>query len=154
MTVYRSAPKNAETMSLACLDDQRLEDVVVPDEPQWPWVFRFEGGSVLTVGGLWRVVGRTRVEIAQDDHLQLFGLSEPVDAGRRVLDAIAGTAVTAAAFDAISGDLRITFGSGARLEALTDSCGYESWQLQRPDGIVLVATGGGDVRPSAPDRSG
>lgn len=152
MTVYRPIQKSAATMSLACLEGRRLAEIVVPDEPQWAWFFRFDGGTQLTACGLWRVVGRTRVEVARDDHQQLFGLPEPVDARRRVLAAIADTAVTAAAFDPVTGDLRIEFGSGARLEALTDSSGYESWQLHRPDGIVLVGGGGGEVWPSAPDR--
>lgn len=153
MTVYRPIQKSAATMSLACLEGRRLAEVVAPDEPQWDWSFRFEGGTQLMVCGLWRVVGRTRVEVTQNDHQQLFGLPEPVDARRRVFAAIADTTVTTAAFDPVTGDLRIEFGSGARIEALTDSSGYESWQLHRPDGIVIVGAGGGEVHPSAPERA-
>ena len=117
------------------------------------WVFRFDGDCVLTAESMWRVSKGGRITVSDRDHEQLFGLSVPVDATARVMQATAGATVTHAHFQSI-GDLRVEFENGASLEVLTDSSGYESWTLFRPDGTQLVATGGGEVVPFGPEGAG
>jgi hypothetical protein len=154
MTVYRPIPeRTVAAMSVRCLVGCRLLDLDSSAAPG-SWVFRFDGECVLTAVGTWRVIKGGRVRVAGEDHQQRFGLPAPMDAGRQAVQTIAGGVVTHASFDEGTGDLRVTFDNDVRLEVLTDSFGYESWTLFRPDGTQLVATGGGEVVPFGPEQAG
>jgi hypothetical protein len=148
MTFLDPVEKNERTMSLVCLLGRRLHEIDASGVPYW--IFRFGDGCALGVGGTWRVIAESRVAVAAGDHEQWFGLDEPVDAGERVAKLVGAAEILEARFAEPTGDLRIVFSNGASLEILTDSSGYESWMLWRPDGTGLVGTGGGQVEPFAP----
>ncbi len=153
MTTYRPICERSErTMSVGCMLGRRLLELDSSAAPG-SWVFRFDGGCVLTAESMWRVIKDGRVTVADMDHEQLFGHSAPVDAAARVLQATAGMTVTQADFQS-TGDLRVQFENGVCLEVLTNSSGYESWTLFRPDGTQLVAIGGGEVVPFGPEGAG
>ncbi|MDB4908077.1 MAG: hypothetical protein JWO05_2861 [Gemmatimonadetes bacterium] len=95
------------------------------------------------VESTWRLVSGHRVALADLDHEQMFGLTRPVDAVERLLTLLGDRTCTAANLVEDTGDLHLSFGSEARLEALVNSSSYESWTLTDPDGTQLVATGGG-----------
>jgi hypothetical protein len=80
----------------------------------------------------------------------MFGLKEPVDARAEALNAIGGAVIQRARCAEVTGDLRLEFDNDAWLDVLVDSCGYESWQLSKPDGTVIVAIGGGKVTLCGP----
>jgi hypothetical protein len=145
MTTFRPIRKDAETTSVACLEGQRLDEVVAPDGDEIvEWMFAF-GDCRLNVGGTWRLVHGGRIAVAELDHGQWFGLGHPLDARQRVIDAVAAAVVVDAAFDAVTGDLRVEFPNGTRLEVLTNSAGFECWTLIAPEGTYYVGTGGGEV---------
>jgi len=130
--------------SVGCLAGRHLVDVDSSAAPG-SWVFRFGADCRLDVGGTWRLIDGGRITISGGDHQQMFGLAEPVDARRRALDGIGAAVVEQAAFGDVTGDLTIEFEEHLRLQVLTDSAGYESWALWRPDGTQVVAEGGGRV---------
>jgi len=147
--VYRPAEgKDAADRSVSCLVGRQLT-AADPSAAPGSWVFQFGADCRLTIGGTWRLIKGGMVMVAGGDHQQLFGLTEPVDASRRVLEGIAYAVIKKASFDDVSGDLTIEFSKDLRLQILTDSSGYESWTLWRPDGTQLVADGGGRVLPYA-----
>ena len=142
-------PRDDNSMSVACLIGCRLKEVdssAAPDQ----WVLRFDSGCMLNAEGTWRIICSGRIVATSKDHQQLFGLSEPVDAAEQMHQAIAASRVTTVSYDRVTGDLRIDFENGARFEVLTDSGGYESWTLSRPDGTQLIGMGGGEVIPYGP----
>jgi len=101
----------------------------------------------LQVGGIWRVVAKGHIEITSEDHQQVFGLPKAVDAGLGLQDTLSSATITNAKVLPETGDLAISFGDRARLEIITDSSGYESWVLRRPDSTELVGAGGGTLVP-------
>ncbi|MDP6526853.1 MAG: DUF6188 family protein [Kiritimatiellia bacterium] len=131
---------------MACLVGQCLTAVDSSAGPSWVLVFGHN--CSLQIGGVWRVIRKGRIEITSEDHQQKFGLPNAIDAGRDLRKTISSSTVTAAEVAPETGDLLIQFGDRARFEVITDSCGYESWVLNRPDSTVLVATGGGTLVPN------
>jgi hypothetical protein len=108
------------------------------------WIFRFGEGYVLSVGCTWRIVAQGRVVLAGEDHQQLFGLKEPVDAVAEATRYLQGRPITGASIDA-TGDVTFTFEGGPLLQTFTDSCGYESCTIHLGPYRQLVVVGGGEV---------
>jgi hypothetical protein len=119
-------------------------------ENVWAFTFTRSGQSTctITVESIWRLIEDGRVAVTSEDHGHPFGLLAPVDAeenGRRVL---ADRPVLGLAVDRTTGDLTVDFAGGARVQVLTTSAGYESWQAYFRSGdedVTLVGGGGGDL---------
>jgi|ERR671918_467730 hypothetical protein len=105
--------------------------------------FQF-GPASLAVDCLWRVIADGRIRLTSRDHGQQFGLPAPVDACADALTLLQGRLVINVRLVEGSADLVLEFEGGRRLEILTDSSGYEPWNLHAP-GVHLVAPGGGGV---------
>jgi hypothetical protein len=108
------------------------------------WSFVFADDTALTVECLWRIRVGGSVARTRDDDGQWFGLAAPVDAEREAQELLPGD-VRSVRLDEGSGDLVIEFGEGVVLEVLSNSAGYEAWQLHRGDAMLLVCQGGGRV---------
>lgn len=115
---------------------------------EFSWSFSFANGATVTTPSIWRALTDHGIAITSKDHLQQFGLPEPVDAAHRAASVLLGE-VTSAVLMPITGDLRISFSSGSCLELLNTSAGYEGWHLVLRAGECgareMVALGGGDV---------
>jgi hypothetical protein len=111
----------------------------------YPQNFTFEFSDVsLAVDCLWRIKVDGRVALTSRDHGQQFGLPAPVDAHADVSSRLKDRRVLEARLDESSADLTLEFDGGQRFEVLTDSSGYEPWNLRAPD-VHLVALGGGGI---------
>jgi len=102
------------------------------------------GGATLAVDCLWRVIADGKVALTSRDQGQQFGLPAPIDARAAAASHLQGSRVGEARLDERSADLVLEFEHGKRLEVLTDSSGYEPWNLHAP-GVHLVALGGGGI---------
>jgi hypothetical protein len=114
------------------------------------WKFEFEGVATLGIECPWRIVTSQRVEIADTDDKQWFGLPEPVDATAQAQKLLI-TPVVKVFVDAVTADLWVEFEGNIRLETWTNSSGYEPWNCCTKTGLCLYAQGGGNVtifRPS------
>jgi hypothetical protein len=111
----------------------------------YPQNFTFEfSDASLAVDCLWRIKVDGRIAVTSRDHGQQFGLPAPVDAHAEASARLKGRRVLGAPLDEGSADLTLEFDGGQRLEVLTDSSGYEPWNLHAP-GVHLVALGGGGI---------
>lgn len=111
----------------------------------YPQNFSFEfGPGVLRVDCLWRIVADGRLVLTSQDHGHQFGLSAPLDAYAMAESLLLGRRVTAVRLRRETADLVVEFDGGFFLEVLSDSSGYEPWQLAAP-GVHLVALGSGEV---------
>lgn len=123
--------------------------VVSVEKRDYSWFVAFGPSITVATETLWRLIGQDRIIVTSEDHGHQFGLPEPVDASSVMLSRLRGRAVTAAAIDASSGDLTITFGESLLAQFLQTSFAYESWRLY-VHGTEIICTGGGDiVRASA-----
>ena len=117
---------------------------VNPEEPPGPCGFGFSDGSQILVECDWRLVHNGRVALAAQDHQQLFGRQEPVDAGRETMALLADKRVIRASLSE-TGDLVVEFDHAIELQTFTNSCGYESCTIAFANGTKLVVTGGGAI---------
>lgn len=76
-----------------------------------------------------------------EDHGHQFGLPEPVDAEAEISKRLLGKIITAVELQLDTGDLMLRMEDG-RLEIRCSSGGYENWQLNGPNGLVIVGYGG------------
>jgi hypothetical protein len=108
------------------------------------WIFRFGEDYVLSVGCTWRIVALGRVVLAGEDHQQLFGLKEPVDAVAAATSYLKDRPITGASIDE-TGDVTLTFEGGTLFQTFTDSSGYESCTIHLGPHRQLIVVGGGEV---------
>lgn len=124
--------------------------VVELNENVWAFVFTrsAQPTCTITVESIWRLIEDGRIALTSEDHGHPFGLPAPVDAEQQVRRAFADKPVLELAVDRTTGDLTVDFAGGARVQMLTTSGGYESWQAYFRSGgedVTLVGGGGGDL---------
>lgn len=109
------------------------------------WIFRFGEDAEIRTDSVWRIVVSGHVVLSSEDHRQQYGLPAPVDAEARCRPLIVQVRIDRAEVREDTRDIEIVFESGARLEILPVSSGYESWEIVAPDGTHAVAQGGGNL---------
>ncbi len=111
----------------------------------YPDNFTFEfGDASLAVDCFWRTKVDGRVVLTSCDHGRQFGLPAPVGAYTGASSRLDDCRIIEVRLDEGSADLALDFEGELRLEVLTDSSGYEPWNLHAP-GVHLVALGGGGI---------
>jgi hypothetical protein len=90
----------------------------------------------------WRLILKNGIRVTSEDHGQLFGHSEPVDAVARVLTATKGKRIAEGRIAESTSDLVLRFEDGVRLEFLNLSCGYEAWRATFETEDVISLGGG------------
>jgi hypothetical protein len=106
------------------------------------WELSFASGALLNVQCLWRLFVDGSIKCTSEDHGQLFGLKKPFDCVE-ALAALVGVPILNSAVRNGTTDITITFSSGALLEILQTSGGYESWSAVHPKlGSVFGGSGG------------
>ena len=128
--------------SLPRLHSKVLESARL-DRDTEEWILQFSGNMCLQVSAPWRLLAEGQIRLGWLDHGQRFGLSEPIEASKRLP---IGLAVTEASIANGTGDLSVVFAGGAVLEVFNGSSGYEGWILNGPGAnTYVVAQGGGTI---------
>ena len=109
------------------------------------WRFGFGDGVEIRTDSPWRVVRDGGIVLSSEDHGRPYGLPQPIDAEAECRAKIGGAVVRAAEVRDETRDIVIAFESGARLEVIPLSSGYESWHLWGPGRRFTVAQGGGSL---------
>jgi hypothetical protein len=114
---------------------------------QWegcPCVLQFAGGYRLQVESLWRLLSSGNLVLTSRDEGQFFGRNEPVCALTELSSKLLGQVLNALQVTQGTADLTLHFGQHV-LQVVSDSSGYEAWQVEGPAGTVAVGQGGGNV---------
>lgn len=109
------------------------------------WWFRFSGGGVVRTESAWRIVIAGHIALTSEDHRQQFGLPAPIDAEAKVRYLLCARKIEAAEVREDTGDIVLRFESGERLEVIPLSSGYQSWDVTAPNGLRIIAQGGGNL---------
>ena len=127
----QAAPMQFDSIPpLSLLVGSRLTELT---RREYDWVFLFAGGvTVVAQSSHWRLVDGGTVIITDEDHGQLFGLKEPVDAANVAPAALSGASVSRVEFSAVS-DLLLSFSNGRTLQVIIGSASYENWHVYGPD---------------------
>jgi hypothetical protein len=84
------------------------------------------------------------------DHGQQVGLPNPLDGvieGQRLLS----DKVIKVDVRAHTSDLLVEFSNGVFLEVFNSSSGYEGWECSSKNGLLVIATGGGELQVFSTD---
>lgn len=98
-------------------------------------------GYAISAETLCRYVGENGEFISSQDHGQMFGLTEPYDAAEKITNAIKGKEIKKADLSEDTGDLTLVVDDG-RLEIICNSAGYECYQVNGPDNLIIIGRGG------------
>ena len=112
------------------------------EKKDYSWFFMFSGDGTIGTESPWRLITKEGIRVTSEDHNQLFGLKEPVDATVRVLAATAGKKVLAHRVTEQTSDLIVTFEDDVCIKFLNLSCGYEAWRTSHPSREVISLGGG------------
>lgn len=115
-----------------------------------PPFWRASFGDLFTISFKvpWRIVAKGRVALGHEDDGHWFGLPAPLDGEARAACLLAGRLVQAVHLDLETGDLRIVFDGGTRIDLFNHSCGYEGWDAYYDVGGSrwgVIAMGGGEL---------
>ena len=105
------------------------------------------GGYAVSAETLCRFIGQNGDFISTQDHGQMFGLTEPYDAADKIKKAIEGKKIIKANLAEDTGDLTLVM-DGGRLEIICNSAGYECYQVNGPDNLIIIGRGGRQEHPT------
>jgi len=128
-------------LDLKWLVGTRLESV---EKKDYTWFFILSGEGSIATESPWRLVTKEGLRVTSEDHGQLFGLKEPVDAAARVLAATTEKKVVSYRVAEQSSDLIVVFEDDVRIEFLNLSCGYEAWRTLHQS-VHVICLGGGEL---------
>ena len=109
------------------------------------WTVELAAPALLSVGGMWRLIGKTHVLATSEDDGHQFGLPAPLDVEEKANAILARKVIQEIDLDRRTGDLRLGFDDSLVLEIITTSMGYETWQVWKSDDLFAVGANGGLV---------
>ena len=109
-----------------------------------PCVVKLSGGYRLQIEGLWRLLADGSLARTGEDDGQSFGHKSPVDAISDLSVGLIGCALHSVEVVPGTADLILSFGHHV-LQVVSNSSGYEAWQVEGPQGTVAVGQGCGKV---------
>ena len=132
-----------QDVDLSWLIGRSVTDLYIQGSSFWRLAFGVDAS--ITVECLWRIVGHEGIMRTSEDHGQQFGKPAPVDAAKEATELLSNRQVIAAQLSAGTSDITIEFTGSIKLEIISNSAGYESWQLHDSLGMSYVAQGGGQL---------
>jgi len=114
---------------------------------QWegcPCVIVLADGYRVHIESLWRLVTRGALALTSRDETQLFGGNDPVRAIPELSSRLVDRTLTSVQVSPGTADLTLHFGEMI-LQIISESSGYEAWQVEGQSGTVAVGQGGGNV---------
>ena len=109
-----------------------------------PCVVRLSGGYRVQIESLWRLLTDGNLGLTSEDDGQYFGHESPVNAISDLSVALVGCPLHSVEVAPGTADLILGIGSHV-LQIVSNSSGYEAWQVEGPQGTVAVGQGGGNV---------
>jgi hypothetical protein len=98
----------------------------------------FTDGSRLRAN-YWRTIRDDKVHASSFDHQQKYGLPAPIDIFTQIAEALDGRDVRDAKWDALTGDLILSFMPNVELQVF-NLTGYEDWEIHFPSGTGEYST--------------
>jgi hypothetical protein len=107
--------------------------------PEWvlepgiaPVELYFSDGSRMRAN-YWRVIRDGKAHASSFDHQNKYGLPAPIDAFAQIAEALDGTSLRDAKWDASTGDLIFSFEPNVELQVFSFT-GYEDWEIHFSNG--------------------
>jgi hypothetical protein len=108
------------------------------------WSFTFEQQVNIQAECLWRFLKNGKIVAISNDHRQNYGLEKPHDLEKEIPDLLKSTLLLKVYRNTKTGDLSLEFDNNFLIELLTDSSGFEHWNLQIGS-IRYIGFGQGEI---------
>jgi hypothetical protein len=109
-----------------------------------PCVVKLSGGYRIQIECIWCLLSNGDLVLTSTDNGQYFGHKNPIDAISELSKHLVGRPL--GTVDVVPGTADLILGfSQYILQAISNSSGYEAWQVEGPQNIVAVGQGGGNV---------
>lgn len=105
------------------------------------WIVMFHSGAALSIGAMWRLIEDGTICSTSLDHGNRFGLAKDFD-GVAALREMSQYVIEKVDARSGTGDLFLTLGPTFELQVISNSAGYEPWQLTHPTLGQWVVSGG------------
>lgn len=128
---------------LAFETDALFKEVVWTEPDCWYFIFENEI-SVRVEGGLWRLLHNNRIQNVSADHMQQFGLPEPIDLVKEITNKLLTTHLLRIEVKEDTGDLKLSLSNDYALEVFITSSGYESYSFSIND-KEYIGMGAGEI---------
>lgn len=115
------------------------------ERSDFSWTFFLTDKARVTAEGPWRILHNGRIALGDGDHAHKFGLPEPLDGFAECNRLLKGRKIKRISIRQDTGDLTVEFEENTSLEILNVSSGYEGWNLGDGNGLMAIATGGGEL---------
>lgn len=122
------------------------------DRHQARWSFEMGEGRRIVLAAPWRIVADNRIMLGDFDEGRWFGMDERLDCARETGTLLSGARIEDLAIDACTGDLKLMFEGGKRIDVFNPSSGEDGWWLHCRIGTgwaSVVGSGGGYIRVTA-----
>jgi hypothetical protein len=106
------------------------------------WSLKLADGGLIGTESLWRIIETGRFTVCSKDHGHKFGLPAPVDSTSRAMSVLSGAIVTNVEIRKDTMDLIIQLNGERRLEIISYSHVYQTWDVNDPFGHEFIAEGG------------
>jgi hypothetical protein len=97
-------------------------------------------GYSISTQSLFRFVGKNDF-ICVEDHGHKFGMDQPYDAEKAIKELIQNKTISKINFNNDTGDLNLVLETGT-LQIICRSAGYEAYQIDGPNNLIMVVRGG------------
>lgn len=109
------------------------------------WYFTFENEiSVAVEASIWRILQKNKILRTSEDHMQKFGLPQPVNLVEEIEKVLADAHLLQIKVDEDTGDLHLVFSDNIEMQILITSSGYESYSFSF-DGKRYIGGGSGEI---------
>jgi hypothetical protein len=125
-------------VTLSWLVGQTLQSC---EKRDYTWIFTFANGGKILTESTWRLIVASGTS-SSEDHEQLFGLTQAVDAGKGLIEMVQNKKIVSYKIEEFTSDLVVEFEDEIWVEFLVLSGGHESWITDFSSEKVVCARGG------------
>jgi hypothetical protein len=110
-----------------------------------PWTFFFDDGTRITVECPWRILKASAIAVSSEDHLQKYGLPEPIDVVAQARALLSAGHISEVTLSDGTLDLSFAFSNGLILQLIPFFTGYDCWLIRSASGLNFWGMPGGGV---------
>ncbi|WP_210465388.1 hypothetical protein [Rufibacter roseolus] len=93
------------------------------------WLLVFENDLRVQIESFWRLLENRRIKWTSKDNGQIYGHRTPIDLKTEIRKSLLNSSLNSIERNLNTGDLYLEFGNNLTFKILTDSSGYEPWEI-------------------------
>lgn len=100
------------------------------------WHFVFANNLRVQIESFWRLLDKRKIKRTSKDNQQIYGHKTPIDLETEIKAALQNKCLNRIERNTDTGDLFLLFENSLTVEIVTDSSGYECWQIMNGENSI------------------